>query len=67
MQNHTSSMLYSRFTVYSEEQRFGKDVKEHWMDDTLYVKNPTVISTILVISSNWMPLIAGAFSPWTEC
>lgn len=52
MQNHTSSMLYSRFTVYSEEQRFGKDVKEHLMDDTLYVKNPTVISTILVISSN---------------
>lgn len=67
MQNHTGSTLYSSFAVYSEEQRFGKAVKEHWMDDPLYVNNPTVISTVLVINSDWMPLIAGAFSPWTEC
>lgn len=29
MQNHTGSTLYSSFAVYSEEQRFGKAVKEH--------------------------------------
>lgn len=66
MQNHTSATLYSRFAVSSEEVRFGKVVKKHWMDDTLYVNNPTVISTIL-ISSDWMPVIAGAFSLQTEC
>lgn len=29
MQNHTSSTLYSRFAVSSEEERFGKVVKKH--------------------------------------
>ena len=52
MQNHTSSTLYSRFPVSSEEERFAKAVKKHGMDDTPYVNNPTVISTILVISSD---------------
>lgn len=66
MQNHTSATLYSSFAESSEEVRFGKVVKKHWRDDTLYVNNPTVISTIL-ISSDWMPVIAGAFSLQTEC
>lgn len=52
MQNHTGARLHSRFAMSSEEVRFGTAVKKHSMDDTLYVNKPTVISTILIISSD---------------
>lgn len=63
-QNHTSSTLCGRFADL--RRRNSQQGCQHWRDDTPYVYNFSVISSILVISSDWMLLIAWAFSLQTE-